>query len=490
MRKKFLRTALLLLVLCAVLPVAAFAEDAVVTGNDVNLRSGPGTDYEIIDCLPLHAVVTVNDRSNSTWYAISYNGQDGFMSSRYLQLMEEDAPEIQPIDVSVGYINAMYVNFRSSNSTDSTVLGQYNKGKTLIVHGLAGEQWVYVNIDGQDGYVFREYVSPGEPEGSAGYEEPQPEPQPEPEPEPEQPSSPGSEQPEGSYIGHVTGDYVRFRTGPSTSHTIIDSYNRGQILYALYQEGDWIRAVINGKEGSIHANYVLIEEAPSSGESEEPADEPQTQESGGEPYVEPYIEYVGEIAAYVNANDVRFRSYPSMTSEILSTFYYGKNVTVIGFCGDWVNVYVDGVCGFIYNQYLSEGTYSMEVSGGEYGSGTGAEIASFALQFVGYNYCWGGASPETGFDCSGLVYYTYQHFGITLNRVAADQAYNGDPVSADELQPGDILCFYSGGDYIGHSGIYIGDGKFVHACNSNTGVIISELFGGYWDRGFEARRIV
>ena len=88
------------------------------------------------------------------------------------------------------------------------------------------------------------------------------------------------------------------------------------------------------------------------------------------------------------------------------------------------------------------------------------------------------------------MYYVYSQFGYTLNRVAQDQARNGVAVSADALQPGDILCFYSGSSYIGHVGIYIGDGMFVHAQNSATGVVITDLNGHYGQRGFEARRIV
>lgn len=79
---------------------------------------------------------------------------------------------------------------------------------------------------------------------------------------------------------------------------------------------------------------------------------------------------------------------------------------------------------------------------------------------------------------------------MTLNRVAADQAKNGVHVEPSELQPGDLLCFYSGSSYIGHVGIYIGNGRFVHASNSTTGVIISELSGYYVTRGYEARRIL
>jgi cell wall-associated NlpC family hydrolase len=118
---------------------------------------------------------------------------------------------------------------------------------------------------------------------------------------------------------------------------------------------------------------------------------------------------------------------------------------------------------------------------------TGQEVADFAVQFVGYNYVYGGKSPETGFDCSGFVYYVYQQFGYELNRTAANQATNGTHVDADSLEPGDVLCFYKG-SYIGHCGIYIGNGNYVHAQSSDTGVVISPL--SERKGGFEARRIL
>ena len=106
---------------------------------------------------------------------------------------------------------------------------------------------------------------------------------------------------------------------------------------------------------------------------------------------------------------------------------------------------------------------------------TGKKVAEFALKYVGYDYLYGGKEPETGFDCSGLVYYTYGCFGYRLDRTAAAQAKNGEHVEPDALEPGDILCFYNGGSWIGHVGIYIGDGEYVHAQNEATGVIVSAL---------------
>ena len=107
---------------------------------------------------------------------------------------------------------------------------------------------------------------------------------------------------------------------------------------------------------------------------------------------------------------------------------------------------------------------------------------------MGYSYLYGGESPEEGFDCSGLVFYVYQQFGYSLNRTAADQASNGVAVEHSALEPGDVLCFYNNGSYIGHSGIYIGGGEYVHAQGAAYGVVVSPLS----ERGdnYEARRIL
>ena len=102
----------------------------------------------------------------------------------------------------------------------------------------------------------------------------------------------------------------------------------------------------------------------------------------------------------------------------------------------------------------------------------GQDIADFALEFLGSKYKYGGKDPETGFDCSGLVYYVYGHFGIPLYRTAADQAKNGEHVPPEEIAPGDIILFYRGG-WIGHAGIYLGDGEYIHSMNEHTGVVIS-----------------
>jgi cell wall-associated NlpC family hydrolase len=112
-------------------------------------------------------------------------------------------------------------------------------------------------------------------------------------------------------------------------------------------------------------------------------------------------------------------------------------------------------------------------------------VAQLATRHVGRPYAWGGASPQ-GFDCSGFVMYVYGRVGVALPHNAARQYAYGTPVRRDELEPGDLVFF----DRLRHNGIYIGDGKFVHA-SKRGGVKISRV-NGHWfrERWTGARRVV
>lgn len=103
---------------------------------------------------------------------------------------------------------------------------------------------------------------------------------------------------------------------------------------------------------------------------------------------------------------------------------------------------------------------------------TGSSIVSAASQFIGVPYEWGGESPSTGFDCSGLVQYVFGQQGISLPRVAADQARMGTPVTPAQAQPGDLVFF---GSPIDHVGIYAGDGKMVVAPHTGENVRIESV---------------
>jgi cell wall-associated NlpC family hydrolase len=110
-----------------------------------------------------------------------------------------------------------------------------------------------------------------------------------------------------------------------------------------------------------------------------------------------------------------------------------------------------------------------------------------AMQYLGVPYVWGGASPSGGFDCSGFTMYVFAQLGVSLPHHAASQYNMGTPVSKDQLQAGDLV-FFNG---LGHMGMYIGGGQFIHAPHSGDVVKISSLSDSWYARTWVgAKRIL
>jgi cell wall-associated NlpC family hydrolase len=112
-------------------------------------------------------------------------------------------------------------------------------------------------------------------------------------------------------------------------------------------------------------------------------------------------------------------------------------------------------------------------------------VVGIAMRYLGVPYVWGGASPS-GFDCSGLVMYVYAQVGVSLPHYTGAQWNAGVPVSRSDLQPGDLVFF----DGLGHVGIYIGGGQFIHAPHTGTVVQVSSMSGWYAATYDGARRII
>jgi cell wall-associated NlpC family hydrolase len=127
---------------------------------------------------------------------------------------------------------------------------------------------------------------------------------------------------------------------------------------------------------------------------------------------------------------------------------------------------------------------------------TAAERASdlvvTAMGFLGVPYRWGGSSAETGFDCSGFVRAMYgQTIGKLLPRRADEQAASTQTIAKSELKPGDLVFFNTMRRAFSHVGIYVGDGKFIHAPRSGATIRVEDMHQSYWSRRFDgARRVM
>lgn len=123
---------------------------------------------------------------------------------------------------------------------------------------------------------------------------------------------------------------------------------------------------------------------------------------------------------------------------------------------------------------------------------TEREILLRALGLIGAPYRYGGASPKTGFDCSGLVQYVFgSALGLSLPRRSQDMSRVGATVERTALSPGDLVFFDTLREPYSHVGIYLGEGRFIHAPSSGGRVEIVNLRQRYWTRRYNgARRVV
>jgi cell wall-associated NlpC family hydrolase len=142
---------------------------------------------------------------------------------------------------------------------------------------------------------------------------------------------------------------------------------------------------------------------------------------------------------------------------------------------------------WISNQGLLKNLDEVKDSMGRAASG----LVVTAMGFLGVPYKRGGESVESGFDCSGLVRNVYeQSLGLVLPRRAKDQAQSTRTIAKEELKPGDLVFFNTMRSAFSHVGIYIGDGKFVHAPRTGAKVRVEDMREAYWNKRFNGARRV
>ena len=291
-------------------------------------------------------------------------------------------------------------------------------------------------------------------------------------------------------IGVVTASSLRLRAAPSTDSEILGAASRGDCVVIIREVGDWYLVNFNLKIGYMHKDYIEFNEK-------------KNVKLG--------------YAEFDTASNVR--SGPGTDYGIVAQAPKGETCFIIGFNCGWYKVSFNGNIGYVRSDLLtlletpysnagSKGnTYkesgssssssgsakssssSSSKSSSSSGSGSlGQQIADYAMKYKGYSYVYGGMSPSTGFDCSGLVYYVYKQFGYDVGRTSTAQLNNGyTHISRGNLQPGDIVLFertYTASCPATHSGIYIGNGEFIHAGNSRTGVVVTSLDNEYYSSRF------
>ena len=263
-------------------------------------------------------------------------------------------------------------------------------------------------------------------------------------------------------VGTVTADALRLRESASTDSTILATAPSGDTVVVLADAGNgWYKVDYNSIEGYMSGEYLNVQAT-----------------------ADVKIGY-GKVSA--GGSTLNMRSGPGTGYDRVATLNDGAVVDIVGIDNGCYKVTYNGTTGYVSSDYM----VTVKDSAGSRGDGTsvastsslGQQIVDYAQNFLGCAYVWGGNGP-TSFDCSGFTKYVYAHFGYTLNRTATDQLANGVAVTKDQLQPGDLVFFNSGytSKPVSHVGIYIGNGKFIHASTNAYMVQIDDLSSGYYSR--------
>ncbi|MGI5986047.1 MAG: SH3 domain-containing protein [Clostridiales bacterium] len=259
----------------------------------------------------------------------------------------------------------------------------------------------------------------------------------------------------------VKADALNLRSKPSTDASIITLSPNGSLVVVGEKVNDsWYKVVYRGTTGYMASDYLTFSENLDG--------------------------YFGSGRIY--GTDVRLRDSASMDSNVIGCYGNGTVMQVIGVYENWYKVKYNSTVGYVHSDYFS----LSDVNGPSEGEDSlqGQMIVDTAMKYIGVPYVWGGTS-ESGFDCSGLVHYVYKECGYSIDRTAATIYDDGIYVSKSDLQIGDAICFSSASSSIGHVGIYIGGGQFIHASSSSGSVIISDLNSDYYTSHYVgARRIV
>ena len=487
--------------------------------GQINVRASGDTDSEIVGVLNNKNAVQIEDVDENGWYKIKSGNVEGYVAGQYIAT----GSDAQQIAATSGYttaeVGAKVLNVRAEKSTDSDVVATATQSDSLEVVQDDGD-WLKVCIDHDTyGWVSADYVyaSTAYSSGMTVAEESESTAQSE--------AQAAAADSQASNEGVAAAEAVSTDAAPSeTAPADVSSASAGDsssdVTYtdtstASTSESDALyQAYLAAQDAAMHpvseedakqkadaavsAYQAYLQSIGVSDGTSQTTDSQASQstdqstDTSSQP-AETAVSSVGTDAdalyqAYLQAQDAA--NHPTDEADAQA-----KADAAIAAYQAYLNAIGSGSTSSQTQETTAETsaqettaeTSAPETSAPETTAETsapeteaqqtsslGAQIASYATQFVGNPYVYGGASLTGGADCSGFTMAVFSHFGISLPHNAAAQSGCGTQVSLSDIQPGDLL-FYDNGGGIGHVTIYIGNGQVCHASNERTGITISSI---------------
>lgn len=256
----------------------------------------------------------------------------------------------------------------------------------------------------------------------------------------------------------ISSGNLNIRQEASTDSEVIGILTNHNACELLEDAGEWYKVTSGKVTGYVNKQYLV---------------------TGDE--AEAIAEQEIKTVATVNTETLNVRAEKSTEAAVLSQVGNSEAFTVNSVADGWVEISVDDSVGYISQDYVTLAQAlptAKTIEQVKYGDGVSdvrASVVSYALQFVGNIYVWGGTSLEKGVDCSGFTMRILGKYGISLPHSSRAQPSYGTKISASEAKPGDLF-FYGSGRSISHVAIYIGNGQIVHASNKRDGIKVSNAY--------------
>lgn len=412
-------------------------------------------------------------------------------------------------------VNTDTLKLRKEASTDSITLELLNNGDKLEYIEETGD-WYKVKVKGMTGYVHKDYVKLEQTQEVPIEEEKGEEHTTKPETESpttqeiEQTQKPNNEELPANEQMKVLND-TNIYILPLINATTIQNIKKDSKVTVIAKTNGWYYVETSEVMGWIREKLLINSSVVPDDITPEENNSNNTTTAETETPTSTDTKITNKIM-YVNTSSIYVRKGPSTDTEVVDSLILNATVKVTAENGDWYKVEVDGKTGYIAKRLLSDKQVNTTSRGEvvreenknvnqanntqnntQVQTSKGNQIVEYAKKYLGCKYEYGASGPNK-FDCSGFTMYVFKNFGVKLSHSATAQSKVGTYVAKENLQLGDLVFFtdYETGNGIGHCGIYIGDGNFIHA-SSGTGycVKISTLTSGSYLKRYEtARRLV
>ena len=441
----------------------------------LNVRKTPESFGEVVGKLPKGGACEILDTSTEGWYKISSGGVTGYVSSQYVYTGDE-AKKLAAENVAErAVIDADKLNVRSEPKADADVVDQVLKNERYYIKS---QQDGCIQIS--DRYISADYVTVKYALDEAIKQD--------------------MRQTVLSLYDNLgvsnVSNYLNVRDNPDeTKGKIIAKLpsNAGCDILDTSTAG-WLKIRSGNITGYVKSEYILT----------------------GQQAKDKALQ-VAKLMAISNTDGVNVRTEPNTNSSIYTQISNSERFLVADQQDGWVKIEIDDQDAYLSSDYVDvkygleeaikytpvvevadtsnsksntknstgKSSSSSKSSGkkssandGAAGSKSGsvsskrAQIANYAVQFVGNRYVYGGTSLTNGTDCSGFTMSVMAKFGVSLPHNSGSQAGSGKSITSSQMRPGDLV-FYSGSGGINHVALYIGNGQVCHASNAKSGIKIS-----------------